>query len=305
MAPSISGSTKLSIEAPLNSATPLKLSAAGITFDAASEQVLSGPETTFNVESMGTSVASGTEALMDLHLGTVLSASKPIGVKVMKARTLNVTIYKIARIVNPNITQHPDLVPTAQAITKHLNRIFEPQINVTFNVNMVDAEIAVPWDISGEGYLNSAPPDQHSNEQQLILNEVNNLPAPNPAPNITVMLIGSGKKIDTQGSSLGLTNRNLHTCWVLGSSIVGYRNEQDVLDTLGHEVGHVLVGYGHPSEDPGEEKGLVPLPGTKHSLRLMCKGKVSTTSSKILVKGEWDEADRWIKGEIANGRLAP
>jgi hypothetical protein len=38
-----------------------------------------------------------------------------------------------------------------------------------------------------------------------------------------------------------------------------------------------------------------PLPGTEHHLRLMTKGNNSSTESRILVKGEWDEAETWLK----------
>lgn len=66
-----------------------------------------------------------------------------------------------------------------------------------------------------------------------------------------------------------------------------------LLDTIAHEIGHVFVGEGHPDQDASP--GPAPLPGTKHSCRLMCSGPNSDGSSRVLVKAEWDEAEEWLK----------
>ena len=73
-----------------------------------------------------------------------------------------------------------------------------------------------------------------------------------------------------------------------------------------HEIGHLLVGYGHPdARGPNADKGLNPLPSTDHKQRLMHSGEglgfaVGTTvvdglRGHRLVKGEWDEAEKWLK----------
>lgn len=59
-------------------------------------------------------------------------------------------------------------------------------------------------------------------------------------------------------------------------------------------IGHVFVGPGHPNQEWGSQ-GRAPLPGTRHSERLMRKGSASLTDPRVLVKGEWDEADKWMR----------
>jgi hypothetical protein len=73
--------------------------------------------------------------------------------------------------------------------------------------------------------------------------------------------------------------------------------------TIGHEIGHVFVGYGHP--DDRQSPGDYPLHGTEHlaGKRLMCSGPVSSSQSRLLVKGEWDEAETWLQEREQNGGL--
>lgn len=69
------------------------------------------------------------------------------------------------------------------------------------------------------------------------------------------------------------------------------RTAESVLHTIAHEVGHIIVGGDHPDE----EKGVAPLSGTDRTKRLMCSGQNSTNNSLLLVKGEWDKAEEWLK----------
>lgn len=56
-----------------------------------------------------------------------------------------------------------------------------------------------------------------------------------------------------------------------------------------------MLGEGHPGEKAlGGGQGCAPLPGTNHIKRLMCPGEMSTPESRLLVKGEWDQAERWL-----------
>jgi hypothetical protein len=55
-----------------------------------------------------------------------------------------------------------------------------------------------------------------------------------------------------------------------------------------HEIGHIFFGGGHP--DFGD--GRAPLPGTRHSRRLMHSGTTGGFKPGVLtVKGEWDRAE--------------
>ena len=79
-----------------------------------------------------------------------------------------------------------------------------------------------------------------------------------------------------------------------GSLFGKNRSKSYLLDTIAHEIGHVLVGEGHPDKTTGN-LGPAPLPGTRHNCRLMCSGPNSNGSSRLLVKKEWDEAEKWLK----------
>lgn len=95
----VCGSTSVRVTAPVSPTSPLKLSGAGITFDAETEKILQAPQTTFNIESPGTTMASGAEVDMTLVNGTSTSVSHPVGVKVMKSRDVKVTLYEVTHEV--------------------------------------------------------------------------------------------------------------------------------------------------------------------------------------------------------------
>lgn len=102
----------------------------------------------------------------------------------------------------------------------------------------------------------------------------------------------------------GLTDRTKATCWVHGSWFSKNKSKQFLLHTMAHEIGHVLVGEGHPDVMTGGAiLGPAPLPETKHIRRLMCSGPNSDASSHLLVKGEWDEAEKWMKKQEDDGKL--
>ena len=70
--------------------------------------------------------------------------------------------------------------------------------------------------------------------------------------------------------------------------------------TIAHEIGHLLVGGGHPDQfdalipGSGGKAPLQNLPISAHKKRLMCSGYHSDEHSKLLVKTEWDEAEKWL-----------
>lgn len=69
------------------------------------------------------------------------------------------------------------------------------------------------------------------------------------------------------------------------------RPDENIIYTISHEIGHIMVGLGHP--DDGD--GVAPLDNTlDRKKRLMCSGKRSNNNSILLVKREWDRADSWL-----------
>lgn len=69
------------------------------------------------------------------------------------------------------------------------------------------------------------------------------------------------------------------------------RPAPQVIETIAHELGHVLCGEGHPDQGGGR----APLTGTDHSKRLMSTIITRAAGAKLLVKKEWDEAEEWLK----------
>lgn len=67
------------------------------------------------------------------------------------------------------------------------------------------------------------------------------------------------------------------------------KTKENLMQTIAHEIGHVMMGYGHPNIP--SEPGPAPLDGTPTEERLMH----SLEPGKRLVKAEWDTAEAWLK----------
>ena len=123
----------------------------------------------------------------------------------------------------------------------------------------------------------------------------------------------SQKFVSSNNFALGHTDINNRTCVVVSSFFSD--DPVAVKDTIAHEIGHVILGAGHPGEV--EQKaapngalawvngGVAPLIGTKQIERLMCSGgkRAKDGSSRLLVKKEWDAAELWFIKEKNGGRM--
>ena len=298
MAPADGSPTRVNLDAPLNSNTLLKLSAPGIKFDGLSLATLNGAVSYFDV-SAADPAQSGQEVDLELKFGDLQSMSKPIGIKIMKQRILQVKLHKVIREKSNQPDDPPDLAPDANALQTYLDNVYDPQINTRFSVSY-GADIKLDWDMDGNDILDADTPigPDTLNEQGKILKA-----APtDETSNVRVFLIPGGVRID--GDSWGLTNRLSRTCWIMADPS---NNPKFIIppiaQTIAHELGHILVGPGHPDQDTGP----APLPSTRHLERLMVGGKAVNPQIPItgnrLVKAEWDAAERWMQIEEANNRL--
>ena len=72
------------------------------------------------------------------------------------------------------------------------------------------------------------------------------------------------------------------------------RELDDIAFTTAHEIGHILLGGGHPDEGGG----IAPLESLTldlHKIRLMCSGPNRVVgSSRMLIKTEWDRGEQWL-----------
>jgi hypothetical protein len=300
MAPADSGNTNVTFKTASTNMAPLKMDGFSfLKFGASNDVELASAIQTVTVRAAAAPEATSLDVNIGLSRNGKTSFNDPLRAMIMKHRTVQVTVYKITRIL-ANGTKEPveaEMMPTEAQIQNHLENIFLPQINANFAVKVEPTPVEVNWDANADGVLNAPSIEDHSGDQNKILEEIAKFPAPNPAPNIRVLIVSSTTNKFTSGNNgFGMTFRPGKTCWILGSSHPDNRNQDDILDTIAHEVGHVFVGPGHPDE-PGEHaiKGPAPLPGTHHDLRLMTTGVTPTTRSRALVKGEWDEAEKWMK----------
>jgi len=233
-----------------------------------------------------------------------------------------------------DVVIHPEFTFSDADLKAVLDRIFGWQVNAWFNVT-INSPIPLRWDVAasadygindpdavteynevldlGGTYADTLiPPGERVSLEQKRISEPSYGGVVDPAADINVYLVGGAEFLheryakfngddDPSGSKdAAVTNRTVKRVWVAGNLFdhpSGHGNGNDgIMHTIAHEVGHVLIGGGHPDQGGG----AAPLPETAHSLRLMCSGfgKNRQNPGKLLVKMEWDEADDWLGTNI-------
>jgi hypothetical protein len=218
----------------------------------------------------------------------------PIRVKVMKKRTVKVAVWPIKR------PGHPPFFANAAA---YLDKVIAFQTNAWFDVDVKDEiELTAATDyaeyVGGTPYTfrhgakEKALIDAHrtnSVDINLYLIKGSLYYSDHPTHPLSSPLGGSS--YPSQDSS----SENYANCCV-----VSLQYNSSPLRTMAHEIGHLMVGPGHPDKyegsDPsfGGKAPLQTLPISEHKKRLMCSGDNSDGNSKLLVKTEWDEAEKWL-----------
>lgn len=83
-------------------------------------------------------------------------------------------------------------------------------------------------------------------------------------------------------------------------TFAGRDSAAEQLQVIAHEIGHCIVGVGHPDQGAGIAplKGLLPLNAVNE--RLMVSGEKTRRPNFgcRLVKGEWDMAEIWLHTNI-------
>lgn len=101
-----------------------------------------------------------------------------------------------------------------------------------------------------------------------------------------------------------MTHIGTKSCWVKAKVENTARIDEELaqlMNTISHEIGHVLIGSGHPGAGAVEDEGPAPLPGTNHSKRLMRLGSNNPKGfDHLLVKAEWDMIEEWLANEVDN-----
>ncbi len=205
----------------------------------------------------------------------------PIGVMTMKHRTVRVAVYP----VRCKAGNRPVPMPERAVLEGWLNQVFAYQLNAWFEVEY-KPQSDYDYDPDNDGiapfWTKMIPMMQEQTYQDA-------------GKDIRVFVIDwvSLRELGPLDEDLyGIASGNPPFAVVnAGLPEIPARPPQQVIETIAHEIGHVLIGEGHPNEGGGR----APLPGTDHSKRLMSTLAVRSAGAKLLVKNEWDEAEAWLK----------
>lgn len=328
MAPTGSGVTSARIIAPLNENTPLKISAPGIKFNGQDEIYLSDTEQVITINATN-QAAPGQDIPVQLSFGEVTSLSQPVGIKIMKKRVVKATLHPIASLSYPREagSNHPDLqaemraykprgTPTKAELEAFLKKVFKPQLNATFEVSIRD-EVELEWDTAGPQDYNLPSsnnsifphdnwlpmPLQPGPEESFIHNALKDASADLNIYYINTgasggILLGGVNGVARDGAARPEGN------YVFIDSISFMTSGPELenlhrLHTIAHEIGHCVLGPGHPHQE--DRYGMAPLKGlmpeSSVSERLMATGAALRRSNPgfRIVKGEWDMAEKWFK----------
>lgn len=112
-------------------------------------------------------------------------------------------------------------------------------------------------------------------------------------------VLGDGSVVSDDHSlftPLGISDPDARRVWVYGGPADENLPQAEIngikarcLKTIAHEIGHVMIGGGHPDQG----KGAASLPGSPVKERLMYSRAVPERGD-LLVKGEWDRIEDWL-----------
>jgi len=259
--------------------------------------------------------------------------------KVMKRRLVKIRVW----IVKSDSDHLPAFNPTEDQLEKHLNKIFEPQINTTFKCFTLNSTIGpFGWDSANDTTF-GAPvgnPDNYivkpnnggldfttefQGEMRAIrLRQGNQGENYVDTYNLNMYIVGGaswlayhswdGENNELKSEKIGgiartLTENTHREIWLPGETV----GLDEGLHNAAHEVGHFIIGDGHPLPDiiipknaPPSLQGPAPLPGTDKGVRLMCnltQFAYPGNLRRLTVKGEWDAVKTWIDKEINADRM--
>jgi hypothetical protein len=307
-----------------------------VSSTAASPPVPVGHGMASAVRWLGTGAESGDHAPIYKLGDAQTQVDLPIAVKTMKRRTVKVNVYYVRGYETDDATgekknyRAPLTQPNKTAIENKLNEVFARQVNAWFDVECFDKDvewdvgIAAEWGVPGFSPaivqynrvldLGGDVTSVNQEDRRLVQSEEEKklLAAREAgAVDIDVFVVGGSWLVkrqygiagglavggDTPGLAMG--NPLLKVVHIAGQKD-GMGQEaipvNELLYLMAHEVGHVIIGLGHPDQDGG----AAPLPGTNRMERLMYsdmdeKKNAGLLDSNRLVKAEWDAAEAWMK----------
>lgn len=327
MAPTGGSKTKLILETNASQSSPVKLSAPGIQFNNQPEATLTSAISTVEVSATDPT-KSGQEIMATIKLGTAESVSQPIALKIMKSRTVKITIHPVASVrsgADPGDPDQPpempDPLPSESAIEAHMNSAYKTQMNASFDVT-IRPVINLKWDVADN--LNGAYDPHHHvtpGNRQLDFNTAVSGTEPDFIHNslkdsdahINIYYLGGGKIISKLVFDGYLQRLNAINYGIARNedNVVFMDGNMDALDrvllerdptaerihTITHECGHCIVGDGHPDQEggPAPLKGLLPASAVSERVMVSGNNVRRPNHGRRFVKGEWDMAEIWLK----------
>ena len=253
MAPNGGASNTVRIRSPVSDTCSLTLASnPDVSF---TPEILNQKDT--QVQVSGKSTDSVDDSVTLKLGGTLNSLSAPIKIKAMKKRIVNVALHKVIGLDANGAPTPPAYMPIPADLKAYLDKIYGPQVNVTFNVTPFDETGpagGIDFDLNNDNKLtgdsgNSERDAATPNAKAGIVSLYINIDVWVIGGSVSLMYMNGyleeraygnrfhGNKILVDGDMTGLT-----------SKFVG-KEMDHVLHTIAHEIGHVMTRDNHPGEE--------------------------------------------------------
>lgn len=325
MAPNGGASNNVRFQSPLNDTSKLTLD--GNTDVVFSPQIVDKKDTQLQVSGKQDNEPTKDIAPKLKLGGTLESLSTPFKIKAMKKRTVKVAVHKVFGIDAQGNQTQPANFPTKADLEDYLNKVYGRQTNTFFEATMYDekgpAGIGIQFDIASNS-PNTLPDLRiiaDIADPELILATPNPKSEGDPATaNIDVWVIGGGVHlIGAHGPGYGFhLGAEFEGKVIIGGDLLGKTGTPSELSAIllhvfAHEIGHVLMGWGHPDEGDGRAEVMWKMSfsdrrwqrDARDTTRLMCSsdGSDPKKPGKQLIKKEWDLIEAWLVNEEIKNRL--
>lgn len=260
--------------------------------------VIDAEDHKFTIHGSGT--ASAEDALF-VSLGSLKATSTPIGVKVMKRRTIQVAVHPVGYQDANGTVLAPAYQPTEAKLEAILNRVYGKQANAYFNCTVLPQQ-DIHFDLNADSKLDVSFDTALGEELEAACT---GRLSPNSGANIDIWIVAGVQLVKGPltfaGFKIGL--RKDPIAILSADSIVENSSPAWGEKVVAHEIGHMLIHPGHPDD----RTSIASLEGSEryHWQRLMQSGFNLRDKERgiQLVKTEWDEIDKWLKAQEVAGNL--